>query len=194
MTDQTTPNTPMFSSESAKARRPKPSMPVGIHSKVSYAGGERGTNFTDFFFEDEHGRSRKKRVYDPSPDRVYPYKDKAGLPTETDHEAYVRTCGQRVDTVYTIVEATAGDVVVEANTYEDYVKKALAVAKDGAFVNLKVTYDWKGEYPDIPDWGFVEAHTDGNEPTLYFTKKDIVTPKAAPQDDSVVTGGDLYDE
>lgn len=145
-------------------------IPVGIHEGVTFGGVIKEKTWMDITFYNNDGRSIHTRLFEPSGNRPKEGETVAeALQREQERNARTLT-----DVMYAVMDAEAVDAFT-APTYQAYQDGALfyLAQKKGALVNIKVVPDYKEKmYPELPSYGFVEAHVPGQPSKLMMSKKD----------------------
>lgn len=147
-------------------------IPFGIHTKVSVTSVERGKTEKDKSYFDVNfeldGRFHNIRLWDPS--GAYP---KQGESTQDAIEREARTNLAHLVRLMHIFLGEDAMLKFSAKTYEDFITKAIALLTPklkNKFVNLKVTYDKDGVYPEVAKYDYLEEYNEGVEPTIAFSK------------------------
>lgn len=146
-------------------------IPVGIHENCKVTKVETGDNFIDFYYEDQQQRSHNKRVWFPTPDKVWP---KDG---ETKVEAFERSQKEALAHVVKHLHIFLPEKdfnKFEAENFEQFVEKAAKVLPkhlESKTVNLKLIYDKDGVYSTFGNYpDYIEEWSADQKCGLFYTK------------------------
>lgn len=158
----------LFNNFSAKSNK----LPVGIHQNVSLIEARIDDGYTEFNFKSDAG-TMNKRLWAPS--GKFPFKD------ETPDMAQKRQEMENLEFTLGLLVALSGEEALENVNGVDYnaiMLKAVALIdknKGRYTLNLKIVYDYKGAYTELPTFGSIERYEEGVAPKLKFTDKELET-------------------
>lgn len=151
-------------------------IPVGIHTGVKFEGIEKDQKWFDIKYSNADGRTIHKRLFcEANP--------KDGETLET---AITRRNTNNIRHVVKLLRIFLGDevaITVTAPDHDAYILYAAALLAPfkGQLVNLKVTLDRDGKYPELGySSDYVERHIPGVATTLKFTNSEQAKIDAGP--------------